>query len=68
VLVARVAGDRGLLCSDGLTTVVSADTIEAEMLAQPDPQTCAQRLLELALQGGGPDNITVIVADLTDGE
>jgi serine/threonine protein phosphatase PrpC len=36
------------------------------MLAQPDPKACAERLLELALQGGGPDNITVIVADLVN--
>jgi protein phosphatase len=35
------------------------------MLACDDPRSCAERLLDLALQGGGPDNITVIVADLT---
>ena len=64
VIVEPEPGDRWLLCSDGLTTVVTADRIESEMLAHPDPQTCADRLLDLALQGGGPDNITVIVADL----
>src|SRR5262249_52746875 len=31
-----------------------------------DPNQCASRLVELALRGGGPDNITVIVADVTD--
>jgi PPM family protein phosphatase len=59
------AGDRYLLCSDGLSGVVSAETL-AEGLTIPDPQTCADRLIELALKGGGPDNITCIVADVVD--
>jgi PPM family protein phosphatase len=65
VIVEPEPGDRWLLCSDGLTTVVSFAQIEAGLLAEPDPQACAERLLDLALQAGGPDNITVIVADLT---
>jgi len=56
-------GDRYLLCSDGLTDVVRADTILNEM-AVGDPQDCADRLVSLALRGGGPDNVTVIVADV----
>ena len=56
-------GDRYLLCSDGLAGVVSAESI-AEALAESDPETCANRLIQLALSGGGPDNITVIVADV----
>jgi PPM family protein phosphatase len=59
------AGDRYLLCSDGLSGVVSDETL-AMALQIPDPQTCADRLIELALKGGGPDNITVIVADVVD--
>jgi serine/threonine protein phosphatase PrpC len=59
-------GDRYLLCSDGLSGVVSADTIESTMREYVDPNQCASRLIELALRGGGPDNITVIVADVTD--
>jgi protein phosphatase len=59
------AGDRYLLCSDGLSGVVSAETL-AEGLTIPDPQACADRLVELALKGGGPDNITCIVADVVD--
>ncbi|GAA2820192.1 PP2C family protein-serine/threonine phosphatase [Crossiella cryophila] len=58
-------GDRYMLCSDGLSGVVSAETL-AEALAIPDPRTCADRLIELALKGGGPDNVTVIVADVVD--
>jgi PPM family protein phosphatase len=59
------AGDRYLLCSDGLSGVVSAETI-ADALTIPDPQSCADRLIELALKGGGPDNVTCIVADVVD--
>ena len=59
------AGDRYLLCSDGLSGVVSEETL-AEALKDPDPQTTADRLIELALRSGGPDNITVIVADVID--
>jgi serine/threonine protein phosphatase PrpC len=59
------AGDRYLLCSDGLSGVVSEETL-AEALKDPDPQSTADRLIELALRSGGPDNITVIVADVID--
>ncbi|WP_327007182.1 BofC C-terminal domain-containing protein [Dactylosporangium sp. NBC_01737] len=59
-------GDRYLLCSDGLSGVVSAETIESTLRDYVDPNQCAGRLIELALRGGGPDNITVIVADVTD--
>ncbi|GAA2368504.1 PP2C family serine/threonine-protein phosphatase [Dactylosporangium salmoneum] len=59
-------GDRYLLCSDGLSGVVSAETIESTLREYVDPNQCASRLIELALRGGGPDNITVIVADVTD--
>jgi protein phosphatase len=59
-------GDRYLLCSDGLSGVVSAETIESTLREYVDPNQCAGRLIELALRGGGPDNITVIVADVTD--
>ncbi|MGY1753933.1 PP2C family protein-serine/threonine phosphatase [Blastococcus sp. SYSU D01042] len=59
------AGDRYLLCSDGLSGVVSEETL-ADALTDPDPQSTADRLVELALRSGGPDNITVIVADVVD--
>jgi protein phosphatase len=59
------AGDRYLLCSDGLSGVVSEETL-AEAMKDPDPQTTADRLIELALRSGGPDNVTVIVADVVD--
>ncbi|MFC0005087.1 PP2C family protein-serine/threonine phosphatase [Micromonospora siamensis] len=59
-------GDRYLICSDGLSGVVSADTIGETLREYPDPQQCVERLVQLALRGGGPDNITVIIADATD--
>jgi protein phosphatase len=61
-----VPGDRYLLCSDGLSGVVSDETIAGTMREYHDPNQCAERLIQLALRGGGPDNITVIVADVTD--
>jgi serine/threonine protein phosphatase PrpC len=63
---ARV-GDRYLLCTDGLSGVVSTETM-FEALQIPDPQQCADRLVELALRSGGPDNVTCIVADVIDVE
>ncbi|BBX85526.1 PP2C family protein-serine/threonine phosphatase [Mycolicibacterium aubagnense] len=61
------AGDRYLLCSDGLSDPVSHETIQAAMQI-PDVVDCADRLIELALRGGGPDNVTVVVADVVDYE
>jgi protein phosphatase len=59
-------GDRYLICSDGLSGVVSEETIGQTMRDYPDPADCVERLIALALRGGGPDNVTVIVADATD--
>jgi protein phosphatase len=59
------AGDRYMLCSDGLSGVVSEETL-AEALKDPDPEATADRLIELALRSGGPDNVTVIVADVIE--
>ncbi|MET8352763.1 MULTISPECIES: PP2C family serine/threonine-protein phosphatase [unclassified Micromonospora] len=59
-------GDRYLICSDGLSGVVSAETIGETLREYADPQQCVERLVQLALRGGGPDNITVIIADATD--
>jgi len=66
-LVIREAreGDRYLLCSDGLSDPVSQETI-LEALKVPEVADSADRLIELALRGGGPDNVTVVVADVVD--
>ncbi|MDT5024492.1 MAG: family protein phosphatase, partial [Micromonosporaceae bacterium] len=63
-----VPGDRYLICSDGLSGVVSDETIGGTLREYSDPNQCAERLIQLALRGGGPDNITVIIADVTDAD
>jgi serine/threonine protein phosphatase PrpC len=61
-----LVGDRYLICSDGLSGVVSNDTIGQTLREIADPQACSERLVQLALRGGGPDNITVVIADAID--
>lgn len=61
------AGDRYLLCSDGLSGVVGFATLELTLRDCVDLGECAERLINLALDGGGPDNITAVVAELVDG-
>lgn len=61
-------GDRYLLCSDGLSDVVSEETLAETLGSIPDHRACADRLIEMALRGGGPDNVTVVVADVVADE
>jgi protein phosphatase len=61
-----VAGDRYLLCSDGLSGVVTEQTLHHTLSTVWDPDKAALQLIELAIKGGGPDNITCIVADVVD--
>ncbi|WP_313547466.1 protein phosphatase 2C domain-containing protein [Corynebacterium sp.] len=58
-------GDRILLCSDGLSDPVTASTIETALAAGPIEEV-ASRLVELALRSGGPDNVTVVLADVVE--
>lgn len=60
------AGDRWLLCSDGLSGFVSHETIHDTLAAGDGPATTAENLVRLALRSGAPDNVTVIVADVVD--
>ncbi len=60
------AGDRYLICSDGLSGVVSHQTLEETLAGYHGPHETIQELIQLALRGGGPDNITCIVADVLD--
>jgi len=57
------AGDRFMLCSDGLSDVVPFATL-AETLGAGEPQECVDRLIALALEAGTRDNVTAIVADV----
>lgn len=57
-------GDRLLVCSDGLSGVVSHEAIRRVLSEQEDAQAAADQLVEMAVQAGGPDNITCVVADV----
>jgi serine/threonine protein phosphatase PrpC len=63
-VTAARAGDRYLLCSDGLSGVLRAETIEEAMREYADVDECVERLVDLALRAGGPDNITAVIADI----
>jgi protein phosphatase len=58
-------GDRYLLCTDGLSGVVPDAVIEDE-LSRGEPTGVVTRLVDLALENGAPDNVTVVVADVVD--
>lgn len=57
-------GDRYLLCSDGLTDMVTNFEIADIMLNSEDAESCVNKLVNTALEHGGRDNITVIVCNL----
>ena len=59
-------GDRWMLCSDGLSGVVSRDTLHKTLQEVEDPADCADALVSLALAAGAPDNVTCVVADVVD--
>ncbi|WP_432572254.1 Stp1/IreP family PP2C-type Ser/Thr phosphatase [Kineococcus sp. SYSU DK005] len=59
-------GDRYLLCSDGLSGVVSHETLAETLAAGEAPDVTCERLVELALRGGGPDNVSCVVADVVE--
>jgi serine/threonine protein phosphatase PrpC len=55
------AGDRLLLCSDGLTDLLTDAEIATTLGAEPEPEAAGRRLLAQALAAGGRDNVTVLV-------
>lgn len=61
------AGDRFLLCTDGLTGVVSDDQLAAYVTEQTDMQACAEGLGQLALDQGSRDNVSCIVIEVVEG-
>jgi protein phosphatase len=56
--------DRYLLCSDGLSDVVTDEAIGQTMQSYADPRQCVEQLVKLALQAGAPDNVTAVLADV----
>ena len=63
-----VEGDRVLICSDGLNSMLDAGEIRKALADETDPQASADRLVEEANAAGGEDNITVVVIDFEAGE
>ncbi|WP_438853364.1 PP2C family protein-serine/threonine phosphatase [Agromyces sp. M3QZ16-3] len=59
-------GDRWMLCSDGLSGVVSFDDIHEMLSADAGAKQVADRLVKASLDGGAPDNVTVVVVDIGD--
>jgi PPM family protein phosphatase len=59
-----LAGDRYLLCSDGLSTVVTTQAIRDTLREAGDPDQAVQRLIVAANAAGGPDNVSAVVADI----
>ncbi|WP_434742467.1 PP2C family protein-serine/threonine phosphatase [Micromonospora sp. SH-82] len=57
--------DRLLLCSDGLSDYVDDEAILAALGTYCDRQHCGEQLVKLAHQAGAPDNVTVVVTDVT---
>jgi len=62
------AGDRILLCTDGLTEMLSNDQIATVLATESDPEQACKRLVAQANEHGGCDNITVILAQFSDAE
>ncbi len=60
------AGDRVLLCSDGLSSMIEDSQIEAIAVSSATPQSAVDNLVAAALQEGGHDNVTVVVVDVAD--
>ncbi|WP_329134906.1 MerR family transcriptional regulator [Streptomyces sp. NBC_01476] len=58
------AGDRYLLCSDGLSTVVPEDDLGRVVRTAADPDGAVRELVALANRSGGPDNVSCVVADV----
>ena len=57
-------GDRIILCSDGLSSMVSDSEIETVAMSSATPQQAADNLTSAALTAGGSDNVTVVVVDV----
>lgn len=59
-------GDRWLICSDGLTTVLRDPALRKELATGDPPRAVAGRLLHQSLDGGAPDNVTIVILDIAD--
>lgn len=62
------AGDRVLLCTDGLTSHLEDEELEEALMRLRDPEECCRSLVAEANARGGEDNVTLIVIDLEEGD
>jgi protein phosphatase len=60
------AGDRYLVCSDGLPRVLADETVAGILADVVAPDDAVDHLIDLALRGGAPDNVSVVLADVSD--
>ena len=65
-LLPAQAGDRFVICSDGLSALVSEPVIEAVVHSARPPRQVARELVDRALAAGGTDNVTVLIVDIID--
>ena len=63
-MVPSTPADRFLLCTDGLHGVVADDKLLQYCLGQPEAQTCADGLVQMALESGSRDNVSCVVIDV----
>lgn len=61
-------GERYLLCTDGLTSVVPPETIQDVLTAADDPDLAVRELIRLTREAGAPDNVACVVGELTAAE
>jgi len=58
------AGDRYLLCSDGLSAVADAEAVRRTLTTTGEPEQAVRELVALANRSGGPDNVSCVIADV----
>ncbi len=63
-LIPAGTADRLLICSDGLTSELDDDALQAVLQSVADPQEAAQQLVAAALEAGGKDNVSAVVVDV----
>ncbi|MFD9512162.1 MerR family transcriptional regulator [Streptomyces mirabilis] len=61
-------GDRYLLCSDGLSTVVAEEELRRLLGSAPAPDAAVRSLVEAAIDGGAPDNVSCVVAEVAEAD
>jgi PPM family protein phosphatase len=59
-----VAGDRYLLCSDGVSAVIDREELRTTLSTADDPEDAVRRVIDLRYTAGAPDNIACVVTDI----